>query len=488
MSLLKLGPPIQPSLLESIFDVEQTILDCLPIGVYACDSDGRILRVNRKAIELWGQAPKIYDLSQKFCGTYRLESLEGHAIPREVTSMARAAQAGESFDGVEAVVYNPDGKRWVARVHVAPLRDADGLIVGAINCFQDVTREHEMRVALEHQQHTFDLAMVASKMGTWRYTLADNICVYDTNAQALYGLTEARFLHDKDGVETKFHPDDRAVMWERVAKALDPLGDGRYEIEYRVKQPDGSWRWLSAWGVVEFEGRGTARKPLAITGASRDLRERKQAEELQRLLTNELNHRVKNTLATVQSIVNQTLRTTADAGMARSMVNARIVALAGAHDLLTERNWAGADLGDVARRAISPFAAGRIVLNGPLVKISSSQTLALSLALHELATNAAKYGALSQPEGRVAVEWKMQANRLDLSWQESGGPPVVQPSRRGFGSRLIEAALCHDLDGQTRLDFAAEGVRCCISAVVAPAEPARHGPEPEPLSGPAVSS
>jgi PAS domain-containing protein len=111
MSLLKLGPPIQPSLLESIFDVEQTILDCLPIGVYACDSDGRILRVNRKAIELWGQAPKIYDLSQKFCGTYRLESLEGHAIPREATPMARAAQAGESFDGVEAVVYNPDGKR-----------------------------------------------------------------------------------------------------------------------------------------------------------------------------------------------------------------------------------------------------------------------------------------------------------------------------------------------------------------------------------------
>ena len=130
--------------------------------------------------------------------------------------------------------------------------------------------------------------MTASKMGTWRYTLADNICVYDENAQLLYGLTEARFLHDEEGVKSKFHPDDLELMWSRVTKALDPAGDGRYDVEYRVKQPDGSWRWLSAWGLVEFDGEGPERAPVAITGASRDLTERKQAEELQRLLLNEL--------------------------------------------------------------------------------------------------------------------------------------------------------------------------------------------------------
>ena len=192
-------------------------------------------------------------------------------------------------------------------------------------------------------------------MGTWRYTMADNICVYDENAQRLYGLTEARFLHDKDGVEAKFHPADRDLMWARVAKALDPKGDGRYDVEYRVKQLDGSWRWLSAWGLVEFEGQGAERKPVAIAGASRDLSERKQAEELQRLLGNELNHRVKNTLATVQSIVNQTLRGAADTEVARTTLNARIVALAGAHDLLTDRSWAGADLADLVARAVAPF-------------------------------------------------------------------------------------------------------------------------------------
>jgi PAS domain S-box-containing protein len=343
--------------------------------------------------------------------------------------------------------------------------------VGAINCFQDVSREHEMRRELERQKRTFDLAMIASKMGTWRYTIADNICVYDENAQRLYGLTEARFLHDKDGVEAKFHPADRNLMWARVTRALDPKGDGRYDVEYRVKQLDGSWRWLSAWGLVEFEGQGDERRPVAIAGASRDLSERKQAEELQRLLGNELNHRVKNTLATVQSIINQTLRGAADTEGARTTLNARLVALAGAHDLLTDRSWAAADLVDLAARAVAPFVSGQIALVGPSVDVSPSQALALSLALHELATNAAKYGALSRPEGRVELRWAVQAGRLNLSWRESGGPRVVPPTRQGFGSRLIEHALSRDLDGKTRLEFAPEGVRCSIMAMLADCGP-----------------
>ena len=472
MSLLKLDIPTQtPALLESFLELDQAILDALPVGVYACDVDGQILRINRRAIELWGRAPKLLDPTQKFCGSFRVESLKGDFIPPGETPMAQAVLAGERFEGVDAVVQNPDGKRWVARVNVAPLRDDDGSVVGAINCFQDVTLEHEMRLTLENQQRTFDLAMIASKMGTWRYTIADNICIYDENAQRLYGLTEARFLHDKDGVEAKFHPADRELMWARVAKALDPEGDGHYDVEYRVKQLDGSWRWLSAWGLVEFEGHGPKRRPVAIAGASRDLSERKQVEELQRMLANELNHRVKNTLATVQSIVNQTLRGAADIESGRSAVSARIVALAGAHDLLTERSWTGADIADLVGHAVAPFVTGQIALDGPSLDISPSQALALSLALHELATNAAKYGALSRPEGRVELRWFVQNNLLNLSWRESGGPQVVPPTRRGFGSRLVEHALSRDLDGQTRLEFAPEGVRCWITAVLATSEP-----------------
>jgi two-component sensor histidine kinase len=373
---------------------------------------------------------------------------------------------GESFEGADAVVQNPDGKRWVARVNVKPLRNTAGAAVGAINCFQDITPEYEMRQAMERQQRTFNLAMIAAQMGTWRYTLADNICVYDQNAQALYGLDEARFLHDEEGVRAKFHPDDMAAMWERVAKALDPAGDGRYAVDYRVKQRDGSWRWLSAWGLVEFEGYGAVRKPVAIAGASRDLTEMKQAEEQQRLLVNELNHRVKNSLATVQSIAAQTLRGASDLQSARTALAERIISLAQAHDLLTDRSWLSADVSDVIVRAMKPFATDQIDLSGASQEISPRYALALSLALHELATNAAKYGALTVPEGRIHLTWRVEGTVLYLNWRESGGPAVTPPTRRGFGSRLLEEGLAHDLGGETRLEYAADGVRCAISALL----------------------
>jgi two-component sensor histidine kinase/PAS domain-containing protein len=465
LSLLKLETPVlTPPLVESLLELDQTILDALPLGIYACDVDGQIVRVNRRAIELWGRAPRLFDPAQRFCGSFRVESLDGDFIPPDQTPMAHAVIAGESFEGVEAVVRNPDGKRWVARVNVAPLRDADGVVIGAINCFQDVTREHEMQLALKRQRHNFDLAMTASKMGTWRYTMADNICVYDDNAQGLYGLTEARFLHDEHGVKAKFHPDDMDRMWASVAKALNPEGEGRYDVEYRVKQLDGSWRWLSAWGLVEFEGNGAERKPVAIAGASRDLSEIKRAEELQRLLVNELNHRVKNSMATIQSVVTTTLRSAPDLESARKAVDARIISLAGAHDLLTERSWLGADLKDIIARVFAPFGTGQLTVEGPSLDVPPKQALALALALHELATNATKYGALSRPGGRVELRWEEQDEQLHLSWRESGGPQVVPRSRRGFGSRLLEDVLSSDLDGQSRLEFAPDGVRCWITA------------------------
>jgi two-component sensor histidine kinase len=450
--------------LESLLDLDQSVFDALPIGVYACDADGQILRVNRKAVELWGRCPRLRDPGQRFCGSFRVESLDGEFIPPDRTPMARAVLAGQTFEGAEAVVENADGRRWVARVNVAPLYSLDGAVVGAINCFQDVSREHEMRQALERQQRTFDLAMVASQMGTWRYTLADNICVYDDNAQRLYGLSEARFLHDEEGVKAKFHPDDMELMWSRVAKALDPAGDGRYEVEYRVKQPDGGWRWLSAWGLVEFQGRGADRKPVAIAGASRDLTALKKAEELQQLLINELNHRVKNSLATVQSIAGQTLRGETDLDSAKASIEGRIASLARAHDLLTERSWSGADLKDVVHQAMEPFAAVQLELSGPSLDITPKHALALSLALHELATNAAKYGALSTPQGQVRLDWSIGETDFRLTWRERGGPPVSPPSRRGFGSRLLEDNLFRELGGRTRVEYAPEGVSCEIEA------------------------
>jgi PAS domain S-box-containing protein len=324
--------------------------------------------------------------------------------------------------------------------------------------------QRELLETLERQQRTFDLAMTASHMGTWRYTLADNICVYDENAQRLYGLTEARFLHSDEGVKSKFHPDDLEQMWTRVGQALDPGSDGRYDVEYRVKQLDGSWRWLSAWGLVAFEGDGSERKPVAIAGASRDLTELKQAEDLQRLLLSELNHRVKNTLATIQALTAQTLRAARDLPSAREAVDRRIRSMAQAHDLLTLRAWTGANLTDVVMRALDAFTPAQVKMSGAAIDVSPKHALALSLALHELATNATKYGALSRPEGWVTVEWDVLEGMLHLGWEESGGPLVAPPTRKGFGSRLLEELVARDLGGHTKLNYEASGLRCSITA------------------------
>ena len=340
------------------------------------------------------------------------------------------------------------------------------LLLDETNPVQNATEVQRLRRELARQKRAFDFAMMASDMGTWRYTLADNVCLYDENAQRLYGLTEARFLHDEEGVKSKFHPDDLEVMWTRVANALDPRSDGRYDVEYRVKQLDGSWRWLSAWGLVEFEGEGEERKPVAIAGASRDLTQRKQAEEHQQLLLDELNHRVKNTLATVQAITSQTLRTARDLPTARESIERRIHSMARAHDLLTSRDWKGANLTDVVARALEAFTPAQVSISGEPVDLSPRHTLALSLALHELATNATKYGALSCPGGRVNMTWAVKDGRLRLNWEESGGPSVASPTQKGFGTRLLEALLARELGGTMKLNYNASGVRCRVAVTL----------------------
>lgn len=251
-------------------------------------------------------------------------------------------------------------------------------------------------------------------------------------------------------------------MWSRVEKALDPAGDGRYEVEYRVKQPDGRWRWLSAWGLVEFEGEGTDRKPVAIAGASRDLTKQKQTEDLQQLLLNELNHRVKNTFATVQAITSQTLRSATDIPAAREALEGRIKSLAQAHDLLTMRAWTGAKLTDVIARTLQTFSPSQIHLDGKNVDLSPKRALSLALLLHELATNAAKYGALSVPEGRIDIRWKIRDGRFRWEWKETNGPQVETPAISGFGTKLLEL-VARDLHGEGKLAYEPSGVRYTLT-------------------------
>jgi two-component sensor histidine kinase len=197
-----------------------------------------------------------------------------------------------------------------------------------------------------------------------------------------------------------------------------------------------------------------------------DVTDRVMAERQQKLLLDELNHRVKNTLSTVQAIADQTLRTTADPASFREAFEPRLMALSATHNLLTATNWKSADLGDVARLEFRPYGPERYRLAGPAMALSPAQALALGMVFHELATNAAKYGALAHGDGQVEVVWRVrrlgERADLEIDWKEHDGPPVIPPSRSGFGSRLIERSLQGQLGGEATLDYAADGVRCSM--------------------------
>jgi two-component sensor histidine kinase len=197
-----------------------------------------------------------------------------------------------------------------------------------------------------------------------------------------------------------------------------------------------------------------------------DVTDRVLGDRQQKLLLDELNHRVKNTLSTVQAIASQTLRTNADPADFRIAFEARLMALSATHNLLTATNWVSADLREVAQLEFRPYGPERYRLEGPSVALSPAQALALGLLFHELATNAAKYGALAHGDGEVEVVWRVRpqddAAELEMDWKEHDGPPVIRPTRRGFGSRLIERSLQGQLGGEATLSYAPEGVCCHI--------------------------
>jgi two-component sensor histidine kinase/CheY-like chemotaxis protein len=240
------------------------------------------------------------------------------------------------------------------------------------------------------------------------------------------------------------------------------------DVELEVRFPDGDRKTLLVRAATL---RGAAGVIHGAVGVAVDITDRKRHAERQQLLLNELNHRVKNTLATVQSIAVQTLRNAKNTVQARRHFEGRLIALSRVHNILTLENWEGASLLNVIADSIAPYRDQeweRFEIEGPDVSVPAKYALALAMALHELCTNAVKYGALSNEKGHVRIEWNVSAGngsrQLTIRWTEVGGPPVRPPSRRGFGSRLIELGLKRDLGGNVEIDFASTGVNCTIEA------------------------
>jgi PAS domain S-box-containing protein len=345
-------------------------------------------------------------------------------------------------------VHEPKPRAW-RRSDAAMARDVAERTWAAVERAQ---AEQSLRESEDHYRHTVEL----NPQVTWTARPDGQL---DHVARRWMEWTGTTGLGDSWA--QGLHPDDRAPSFEAWAHSI-ATGE-RYDIEHRVRRVDGGYRWARSRAYPRRDPSGHI---CQWYGSTEDIHERKVAEERQRLLINELNHRVKNTLASVQAIAFQTLKGDIPLEEARSRFEARLMALSRTHNLLTEENWGGAPLRRVAEDATEHLggAAGRFDIGGEPIWLAPRAALALSLAFHELATNAAKYGALSIDTGRVSIRWALEGDRLAIDWVESGGPPVVAPARRGFGSRLVERGLEADLGGSAQLLFERDGLRCRIEA------------------------
>lgn len=367
---------------------------------------------------------------------------------------------------IEAAYRTSDGNIRYSLNTATLLRSAGGepeflLVEGT-----DITERKRLEQAVVDRDSTLQLALDAA------YAIA---FVWDIRTNAVRRLfsSEASLPATTDGADTlesvmqAIWPEDRETFLANV-RASFGHPDGLYRNEFRLSQGNGDIHWITEWGKLERNKTG---EPARLVGISMDITDRKRHEDHIKLMMHELNHRVKNTLAMIQSIVSQTLRRTNDMDSARLQVEGRLQALATAHDMLTREKWEGAAMADVVQGALAPYfgtTPDRVIVAGPSLRVAPQFAVATALVLHELGTNAVKYGALSNAKGKVHFTWKVEGRKtspmLAMKWKESGGPPVVPPTRQGFGSKLISLSFASEVNGEVKLDYARTGLVCTIRA------------------------
>jgi len=424
------------------------VLESVSDGFHAVDADGRLILLNAASERFFG-------LSREQVLGRRLFDVFPRLAGSVFEPMLQAAMRGERPPATEASSPLRPGRRVLARA--SPL--AGG---GMAVTFTDVTDRWQAEVA---QQASDRKA---------REQLEELEAIYESSPVGLAFLTnDLRFvrvnrrLAEMNGVPAAEHV-GRTVrevvpsIADQVEGVLDRLRAGEEVVSYEITgetaaNPGVAGAWLEYWTPL----RGPDGEVRGLNVVVEEITERKQTEIRTRLLIDELNHRVKNTLAVVQNLARQSFRGDGSSPAARQAFEQRLLALAAAHNVLTQRRWTEAGLREVAETAIGD-PDPRIALRGPDVAIGPDVAVALSLALHELTTNARKYGALGAETGRVDLDWSLAGDLVRLRWREQGGPPVQPPIRRGFGTRLLARAMDGVADGDASLSFTTTGVVCEI--------------------------
>jgi len=429
------------------------LLEALPVAVYTTDAEGRITFYNRAAAELWGHHPELG--SSQWCGSWRLSWPDGRPLPHGECPMAIALKEGREVRGVEAIAERPDGTRVRFMPYPTPLRDPSGRLVGAINLLMDMTERHDADL----ESARLAAIVVSSDDAIITKTIEGRITSWNAGATRIFGYEASEMIgepilrlippelhHEEKEILARLQRGERIEHYETVRVAKDGR---RVDVSLTVSPL-----------------RDRSGKVVGASKVGRDITERKRTEKLQRVLTDELAHRVKNTLATVQAIANQSLVRAKSPPDFVSSFTGRIQALAKAHTLLTKTSMQGAEVMELVNEQVLIGAPNdnRISCLGPLLVLDAQAAVHLALVLHELATNARKYGALSVPYGRLSVTWQVRTNggcSLLLSWKESNGPKVSAPSTHGFGRMLIEQTMrAHG--GEASVEYRTDGLTCEI--------------------------
>ncbi|MDH2327996.1 PAS domain-containing protein [Cereibacter sp. SYSU M97828] len=434
--------------------------------------DNPIIYVNDAFLKLTGYGRD--ELLGKNC-----RFLQGSGTNREDVAKIRQAIANLESIEIDLLNYRKDGSSFWNRLLVSPVFGKDGKLTHFFASQFDVSpdrnrltelsraqSELETQIATRMQDLTLTEARLrfilgAASMGTWTLDVATNDLIVSKACRENYGIT----LTEKFGTAelmTIIAPEDKERLLaaiERTAATKEDL-----QVEYQVITPAGERRWVEIRGYVTPNVDG---KNDLIVGVSQNITERKEAEWHRKVLARELMHRVKNSLATAQAVFNHSLRGATDLEDARRKVAGRIKAMSAAQEMLTQDNWSSMALDEVVKTALKAFRAYKFRINGPRIMLNERGVSALTLALYELATNSLKYGALSVEGGAVEIVWKITGlaqDRFQFNWRESGGPQVVEPSRRGFGSAIIEQITPTDMGGTATLVYDQTGLVYALEA------------------------
>jgi PAS domain S-box-containing protein len=406
---------------------------------------------------LFGLEPGSVKCYADFRGRVHPEDIEGFESRRDA-----AVRRRKTFKA-ECRSIRPDGQvRWMLASGGALYDEATGEPTRILGNFVDITERKRAEQALAERNAHFALAAQAALVGSYTYESdLDRMKVCEGYC-AMHGLPEGTTETTRNEWRARVHPEDLARMQELRARSFR---DQRsiYNADYRIVRASGEVRWIEARSVISYDSEG---QPRRIIGINIDITERKRAEERQRVLVAELDHRVKNVLATVSATISHTLQERRSVANFAAALEGRVRSMATTHELLSSGRWQGIPLTKLVHCELAPYATrNNTDIDGPEVILRPEAGQAMAIVLHELATNAAKYGALSTRSGRVSIRWDLRLNGqprspLVLEWQEIGGPPVVSPAKPSYGTSSIRELIPYEFGGSVDLVLASQGVRC----------------------------